>query len=132
MMADPTKPFVLQTDASNVGVGAMLSQPDKTDNEHPVAFYSRMLLDRERRYGSCVKECLAIVEALKHFAIYTLGRPITVQTDHSALRTLQTMKNSNGRLTHWALTLQQYNLVIRHLPGTLNGNADCLSRLPAE
>eukprot|EP00731_Ephydatia_muelleri_P029100 Em0020g744a len=64
---DFERPFVLQTDASNWGVGAVLSQVDDADNEHPVAYFSKKLLPRERRYSTIEKECLAIKLATHAF-----------------------------------------------------------------
>ena len=127
---DSKLPFVLQTDASAQGIGAVLSQRDNQGEEHPVAFYSRKLLPRETRYSSIEKECLAIVSALRHFAVYLVGRHFTVETDHQALRFLQAMCNSNSRLTRWAMEIQQFSFDIHYRPGHENANADGLSRQP--
>ena len=125
---DYDQPFLLQTDASERGLGAVLSQVDEFHQEHPVAYYSRKLLPRERRYSTIEKECLGIIRALKHFEVYLLGRHFTVMTDHRALRYLHTMKNANGRLTRWALAVQPFSFDIVHRSGSHNGNADGLSR----
>ena len=125
---DYTKPFWLQTDAADKGIGAVLSQRDNTGTDHPVAFYSRKLLPREIKYSTTEKECLAIVNSLKHYAVYLLGRQFVIQTDHGALKFLHTMKNSNGRLTRWALALQPFSFTVMHRPGKIHGNADGLSR----
>ena len=76
---DFEKPFVLQTDASDRGVGAVLSQVYEGD-DHPVAYFSRKLLPREERYSVVEKECLAIRLAVHVFRVYLLGRPFTIQT----------------------------------------------------
>ena len=76
------KQFILQTDASNSGLGAVLSQCDEEGQEHPVAYYSRKLLPREERYSTIEKECLAIKEAIQYFRSYLLGRQFKVETDH--------------------------------------------------
>jgi phospholipid-translocating ATPase len=120
---DYEKKFYLQTDASERGIGAVLSQQDKEGSDHPIAFFSRKLLPRETRYATVEKECLAIVAALKHFSVYLLGTHFTVLTDHQALQYLATMRNSNGRLSRWALSLQPFSFDIFHKPGILNGNA---------
>ena len=75
------KQFILQTDVSNRGIGAVLSQCDEEGQEHPVAYYSRKLLPREERYSTVEKECLAIKEAIHHFRTYLLGRQFKVETD---------------------------------------------------
>ena len=120
--------FILQTDASDRGIGAVLSQSDQTGEEHPIAYYSRKLLPREERYAAIEKECLGIVCALKHFEVYLIGQEFTISTDHQALKYLQNMKNSNSRLTRWALAIQPFQFVIVHKSGLDNTNADGLSR----
>ena len=65
--------FIPQTDASNYGVGAVLSQPDAEGPDHPVVYFSHKLLDRERKYSTIDKECLDIKLAVKVFQIYLFG-----------------------------------------------------------
>ena len=69
-------PFTLQVDASDVGVGAVLSQPDEEGMEHPVAYFSRKLLPREQKFSVIEKECLAIKLGVETFAVYLIGRDI--------------------------------------------------------
>ena len=128
MAPDPNREFTLQTDASTSGVGAILSQKDCQGVVRPVAYYSRKLLKREARYSITELECLAIVNATKHFAVYLLGNKFTVETDHAALKFLTSMCNGGPRLTRWALSLQPYNFEISYRKGVDNGNADGLSR----
>ena len=128
-VADPERPFILQTDVSECGLGAVLSQEDESGQEHPVAFVSRKLFPREMSY-SVIEECLAVVWALSYFNVYLEGQTFTVQTDHQPLAWLQKMKNANQRLTRWALAVQPYRLTVRHRKGSDNGNADGLSRGP--
>ena len=129
---DLSKPFVLQTDASDRGVGAVLSQRT-TDGDHPIAYFSRKLIPREERYSTVEKECLAIKLGVHAFRVYLLGRPFVVQTDHRSLEWLHRLKENNARLTRWSLSLQPYDFTVEHRAGTSNGNADGLSRgaLPA-
>ena len=122
------RPFILQTDASNRGVGAVLSQHDDEGVERPVAYYSRKLLPREERYSTVEKECLAIKLAAQAFRVYLLGRPFIIQTDHRSLQWLDKLKDSNSRLTRWSLSLQPYCYSVNYRPGTANANADALSR----
>ena len=124
---DFTRTFILQTDASGVGVGAVLSQGEEED--YPVAYFSRKLLPRERAYSTVEKECLAIVLAVKHFRVYLLGRSFIVQTDHRALQWLHHFKEKNARLTRWSWILQPYTFTVQHRKGQANANADALSRL---
>eukprot|EP00731_Ephydatia_muelleri_P011389 Em0006g283a len=129
---DFTKEFVLQTDASDVGVGAVLSQLDEEGADHPVAYYSRKLLAREQKYATIEKECLAIKLATQAFRVYLLGRPFIIQTDHRALEWLDRLRENNAKLSRWSIALQPFKFQVRHRPGKDNGNADCLSRLPTE
>ena len=121
------KQFILQTDASERGVGAVLSQLDESGADHPVAYFSRKLLPREERYSTVEKECLAIKLGIQAFSVYLLGRPFTVQMDHHALQWLDRVKESNTRLTRWSLSLQPYQLELAYWLGNQNGNADGLS-----
>ena len=125
---DLSKQFVLQTDASERGIGAVLSQRSSDGEEHPVTYYSRKLLPREERYSTIEKECLAIKLGVYAFRVYLLGRPFVVQTDHRSLEWLHRLKENNARLTRRSLSLQPYDLSVEHRAGRDNGNADGLSR----
>ena len=125
---DFDRPFVLQTDASDRGIGAVLSQYDDEGQERPVAFYSRKLLPREERYSVVEKECLAIKLATHAFRVYLLGKPFSIHTDHRSLEWLDRLKANNPRLTRWSLVLQPYSYTVKYRAGTANGNADALSR----
>jgi hypothetical protein len=123
------KPFTLHTDASNSGIGATLVQADDKGIEHPVAYVSRTLNKAERNYSTTEREALAIVYALKQFRCYVHGSLNTlVLTDHHSLRFLQTSSNLAGRLARWATLLQEFDFKIEYKPGTMNGDADGLSR----
>ena len=116
--------FVLATDASNTGIGAVLEQEG-----HVVAYASRTLSKSEKNYRVIQKECLAIVYATKQFHHYLLGRPFTVVTDHAPLQWLSAQK-MEGLLCRWALALQEYDFHIEYKKGSSNSNADALSRRP--
>ena len=116
-------PFVLQTDASAVGIGAVLEQ-----NGHAIVYASRSLKKTEQNYSVIQKECLAVVFALKQFRHYLLGRPFQLLTDHSPLQWLSSQK-MEGLLCRWSLAIQEYDFTIRYPKGFLNGNADALSRV---
>ena len=127
---DYTQTFQLQTDASDVGVGAVLSQGGEQDQ--PIAYFSRKVLERERHYSTIEKGCLAIHLGIKAFTTYLIGKPFVLQTDNRALTWLQTFKDKNARLTRWSLALQPYTFTVQHRKGRDNANADALSRLPVE
>ena len=89
---DHSRSYALQTDASERGLGAVLSQADHQGDEHPIAYASRKLLPRETKYSTIEKECLAIVWALKFFHVYLFGQSFVIQTDHQPLAWLQQMR----------------------------------------
>ena len=109
---DFDKAFILQTDTSDRGLGAVLSQQDDVGEEHPISFWSRKLLPREQRYSKVEKECLAIKLAAEAFKVYLLGRPFTIETDHRSLIWMERLKDSNNRLARWSLSLQCFQLLI--------------------
>ncbi len=121
----------MQTDASDLGLGAVLTQLDHHGDEHVISYASRPLTDREKSYSATEKEALAVVFATDHFRVYLLGKDFTLVTDHSALRWLHSVE-PKGRLARWVMQLQEYSFDVKHRAGTANGNADALSRLPSE
>ena len=83
---DCDKLFVVQTDASDRGVGGVLSQLGSDGVEHPVVYFSRKLLPLEEKYSTVEKECLAIKLSVQQtFHVYLLGKPFTIETDHRCL-----------------------------------------------
>jgi hypothetical protein len=126
---DFEQPFILYTDASGTGLGAMLSQLQDDGKEHVIAYASRSLNQAEQNYSVTDQECLAIVWAIEHFHHYLELQPFEVVTDHSALKWLKTSKIPKGRRARWMMKLQLYNFTIRHRPGKINTNADALSRM---
>lgn len=127
---DYSRPFIVQCDASDRGMGAVLSQRDEGDQEHPVLYVSRKLTLREQVYSASEKECACLVWAVQKLACYIAGSKFIVEVDHCPLTWLQTMSSKNGRLLRWSLVLQQYTFEIRYKKGVLHGNADGLSRCP--
>ncbi|KAF7642818.1 hypothetical protein LDENG_00250190 [Lucifuga dentata] len=125
------KPFSLQTDASERGVGAVLLQGPAEDR-HPVAFISHKLFPREVRYSAIEKEALAIKWALDSFRYYLLGREFILETDHRTLQWLERMKDTNGRITRWYLAMWPFRFTIHHIPGRDNITADYLSCCPVD
>lgn len=123
------KPYILDTDASNAGVGAVLSQV-QDGQERVVAYFSKTLNRAERNYCTTRKELLAIVKAVSHFHCYIYGQEVIVRTDHGALTWLLSFKNVEGQMARWLERLSQYQLSIKHRPGRVHNNADGLSRRP--
>ena len=120
--------FTLYTDASDVGLGAVLSQNDDNGVERVVAYASRALSDRERNYATTEKEALAIQYGTQHFRLYLLGRHFKIVTDHSALKWLSTIE-PKGRIGRWIMDLQEFQFSVEHRAGKIHQNADALSRL---
>lgn len=125
---DYARPFVVQCDASDRGMGVVLCQRNDAGEEHPVLYASRKLTVREEAYSASEKECACVVWAVQKLACYLAGSEFIIETDHCPLTWLQTMSPKNGRLLRWSLLLQQYSFEIRYKRGKLNGNADGLSR----
>lgn len=128
---DFQKPFVLQTDASDNGLGAALIQ-HLHDGDHVIAYASRSLTSSEKKYTVTEKECLAIVWGIEKMRPYLEGYRFVVITDHQSLRWLHSLKNPSGRLARWSIYLQQYDFEIRYRKGVLNKIADALSRNPTD
>lgn len=128
---DFSKPFVIQADASGVGLGAVLTQM-VDEKECVVAYASRTLTQSERKYTVTEKELLAVVFALEKFRCYVEGQHFTVITDHASLRWLNNLKDPVGRLARWAIKLQQFDMEVVHRKGSLNIVPDALSRAPVE
>ena len=128
---DFTKTFVLDTDASNDGLGAVLSQ-ENDGRETVVVYASRVLSKAERRYCVTRRELLAVVTFLQHFRPYLLGRHFVVRTDHWSLNWLCNFKNPENQLARWLERMQEYDFDIVHRPSRKHGNADALSRVPCK
>jgi len=129
---DFNKSFLLDTDASNSGIGAVLSQVGDDGLEHVVAYASRLLTKPERRYCVTRRELLAVVTFTKHFRPYLLGKHFTLRTDHGSLQWLYNFKEPEGQMARWLQTLQEFDFQIVHRKGRLHNNADALSRVPCE
>ena len=115
--------FEVHTDASDVGLGAVLSQDGRV-----VEYASRRLNRAERNYSVTERELLAIVWALEKWRKYLFGKRFLLSTDHRPLTFIQTVKEPRGRIARWISRIQEYDFRIRYTPGKDNTVADSLSR----
>ena len=127
---DPKLPFVLQTDSSDIGLGGVLYQIDKSGNELVIQFISRAFRGPELNYTTTEKELLAVVHCLKKVRLYLLGNKFTIKTDHHALQFLKPDNTMHDRLIRWLLFLQNFDYEIIHIKGKSNLVPDLLSRRP--
>ena len=126
--------FILETDASIQGIGAVLSQTQDDGTRHPIAFASRALSPAERNYGITELETLAVVWAVSHFRTYLYGQEVVVYTDHSSVRAVLQNPNASGKHARWwakvhGSGIKKVDIVYR--PGKENLSADALSRSPS-
>ena len=128
---DFSKPFRLYTDASNLGLGAILAQR-QDGKERIICCASRTLNNAETNYSTTKKECLAVVWGVQVFRPFLVATHFEILTDHYALQWLRSMKSTSAILHRWAAALEDYRFTILHRPGKLQGHVDALSRLPTE
>ena len=130
-VADDNKPFVLNTDASDYAVGAVLSQLDDSGRLRPIGFVSEKLSDREYGWSPYEKELYAVIVALRHWSMWLMHarHPVTVNTDHASLRFLLEQPKLTAKQTRWFAFLSNFpELDIRYVRAGQNASADALSR----
>ncbi|KAL0152607.1 hypothetical protein M9458_052330, partial [Cirrhinus mrigala] len=128
---DPNLPFVIEVDASDCGIGAVLSQRHGQPGKlHPCAFYSRKLTSAERNYDVGNKELLSMKAAIEEWRHWLEGalHPFQVITDHKNLEYIKGAKRLNPRQARWALFFTRFNFTVTYRPGSRNSKGDALSR----
>ena len=124
-----SKPFRLYADASGVAVGATLMQDDDQGNERPIAYASKTLSDRERRWQTTEREAYALFWSTTHFEQYLKGVKFTLVTDHKPITWLKTCKDPTPKVYRWILWLNDFDFEVEYAPGETQVFADALSRM---
>ena len=132
---DPSKRYVVFTDASDQAAAAAVLTQEYTDNEGqttemPVAYLSAQFSDTQFKWSTVVKEGYAIYYAIKKWRHYLEDAEILLKSDAKSLQKFFNGRTDNVKLDRWSLELQGRNIQVEHIPGHKNKAADCLSRLP--
>jgi len=132
-LANYNKKFILKTDASNVGIGAVLMQEDEEGKQRPIQWASKKLTETEKRYGITEKEMLAVVWGIEKFEYELRGRRFHLITGHKALEFIRTKPVfENARVNRWIERIQEYDFSIEYNKGETMVVADALSRIYSE
>jgi transposase InsO family protein len=126
---DTQLPFKIQTDASKIGIGAVLMQTH-SNGDLPVAYLSKKFTTTQMNWPATEQECYAIIYAIEKWNKYLDGQEFIIETDHKPLLPFNTKQQLNSKCERWRLRLQQYKFTIRHIKGKHNTVADYLSRSP--
>ena len=129
-LPDLNKEFILVTDASNIAMGAVLTQKDDSGRERIISCLSRKFIKAQQNYSTTDKELLAIEKGIEYYKHYLLGKHFILKTDHQALQYMQTASNDNSRILRIALKLQNFKFTPVYIKGETN-IADIFSR-PSE
>ena len=122
----PDCEFVLEIDASYIGLETVLSQQQDDGKVHTITYASRSLNQHEKNYCVIELETLGLVWAVRYFRPYLLGHHTVVYTDHSAYLSLLNHPRPSGKLARWAMTIQEMDSLIKYKSGKSNTNADAL------
>ena len=131
-MYNPAAKTEVQTDASKVGLGAVLLQKQGDKKFHPICFYNRKTTTYEAKYHSYELEVLPIVCALERFRVYLLGIEFVIRTSCNSLNLLEGKRDLNLRIGRWFVILSEFRYQIEYFKGLNNFVADGLSRNPVE
>lgn len=127
---DPKKETYIFTDASALGVGAVLKQVQDNGDLKPAAYFSKKFTPAQAKKKAVYLECLAIQEAIRYWQHWLLGIKFQVISDHKPLENLRVKARTDEELGDLVYYLSQYNFTIKYSPGKTNQEADALSRNP--
>lgn len=123
------EPFVLNTDASNSAISAILMQ-EYDGNLHPISYYSKALTPAQKRYPAIKQELFAIYQGVTAFKQYLYNNPFTILSDSKPLEFYRKTKSPADIVTRWLLELSEYTFKFKHIAGNQNVMADYWSRMP--
>ncbi len=126
--ADIKQPFILETDASQTHVGAVLMQKDPQEQLRVISYFSKKLKPVEARYSTTDREALSIVLACRKFQHYLWGPKVLIKTDHQPLVSIFKQKTKSPRMNRWILEMRDYRYQIQYRSGKRNPVVDHLSR----
>ncbi|GBG58959.1 hypothetical protein CBR_g24309 [Chara braunii] len=127
MVPDPQKPFIVTTDASQYGIGAVLAQQDGK-KLRPIEYMSKKMPSKKLAKSTYERELYALYKALVHWRHFLLGRFFYLRTDHQTLKWIKTQPALSDALKRWIEVIDQYDFKLEYLKGEYNKVADALSR----
>ncbi|GBG77967.1 hypothetical protein CBR_g25898 [Chara braunii] len=127
MVPDPQKPFIVTTDASQYGIGAVLAQQDGK-KLRPIEYISKKMPSKKLAKSTYERELYALYKALVHWRHFLLGRFFYLRTDHQTLRWIKIQPALFDALKRWIEVIDQYDFKLEYLKGKYNKVADALSR----
>ena len=127
-LADWSKEFHIETDASDTSVGAVLFQVGENNEQLPLAYCSKNLTTTEKKWSATDKEMYGIICAARKWSPYCSGS-VVFHTDHQPLKYMHKQKDPRGKMARWLIELENYDYKIEYIPGKENVQADYLSRI---
>ena len=122
------EPFVIDVDASDLAFGGVLMQKGPDNFLHPVGYFSDSVKASQSSWAPTTKEAFALVLAIRHWFVYLAGTEFVLNSDHNPLVHLGTQKDPRGKFSRWILELEEFNYIVKYVPGVENVKADALSR----